>query len=102
MLGELIHDQLHRSSVVRPVEKNGLVEQAIFLHQASSAKNKCDIELVFLHIGILEFEGDAGEGGLCAFSVQCKIIISMLAGIAQQFDLMLITVESFVELADGG
>ena len=74
MLGQLIDDQFDRCGVVRPVEENGLVEQAILLNQAYSAEKKCDAELVFLQVRILQLDGYAREGAFRAFSVQDKII----------------------------
>ena len=96
MLGQFIHDQLHRCGVVRAVEENGFVEQAIFLDQACSAKKKCNVELVFLHVRILQLDGYSSDGALRAFSVEEKIIVSMLAGGAQQFDFTLMVLEAFV------
>ena len=80
MLGQLIHDQLHGRGVIRPVEEDGLVERAIFLQQACSAKDKGHIELVFLQVGILQLYGHACKSAFCTFVVQGKIIIGMLSG----------------------
>jgi hypothetical protein len=44
------------------------------------AKKKRHVELIFLDVGILQLDGDAREGGFCAFGVQRKIIIGVLTG----------------------